>query len=119
MTQEKFLKDIHLLADFTRCYCEGNHAHASKESLSLDLSYKGENLQERLELLLCQECKELFLYAHDRLQACPHEEKPRCRQCPHPCYEREWWKRMAKMMRYSGIRLGFSKLKEKIAQKFR
>ena len=69
---------------------------------------------EELKICLCAECRELFLYAHERLQACPHEEKPRCRVCKNPCYERTYWKKMAKMMRYSGMRLGFLKLKEKL-----
>jgi len=46
------------------------------------------------------------------LRACPHAEKPRCHHCPHPCYEREMWVNMARMMKYSGMKLGFTKIKK-------
>lgn len=114
MTREKFLKDIKVLADFAQYYCAGNHANSPKNELGFPLVYQGESYEEALEICLCAECKELFLYAYGRLQACPHEEKPRCRFCKHPCYEKRYWKAMGKMMRYSGIRLGFLKLKKKI-----
>jgi len=114
MTREKFLKDIKVLASFAQYYCAGNHAPSPKSETGFRLVYRGESYDEELKICLCAECRELFLYAHERLQACPHEEKPRCRACKNPCYERTYWKKMAKMMRYSGMRLGFLKLKEKL-----
>ncbi|MGP1449654.1 MAG: nitrous oxide-stimulated promoter family protein [Wolinella sp.] len=118
MTSEKFLKDVHILADFMVCYCDGNHREESKKEVVLPLAYKGEEFGETIRIELCNECSRMFLYAHERLQGCPHVEKPSCRKCPHPCYEKEQWKIMAKMMRYSGMRLGFSRLKDKLLKKF-
>lgn len=118
MTPEKFEKDLRLLAEFAECYCAGNCGDSPRHAVELALRYQDKDLDVKLAPYLCASCESLFLYAHERLQACPHEEKPRCRNCPHPCYERSRWKEMAKMMRYSGMRLGFSRLKNKLLSAF-
>ncbi|PID48226.1 MAG: hypothetical protein CR967_00960 [Proteobacteria bacterium] len=109
MTKEKFLKDTKILLDFIELYCKDKHEKG--ESENLDLSYRGKKLGQ-VSFCLCPKCKENFLYSYERLQECPHEEKPRCRHCKNTCYEREKYKNLAKIMRYSGVKTGLSKLKK-------
>jgi hypothetical protein len=53
----------------------------------------------------------LIDYSIQRLQNCEHDPKPRCRKCPEPCYDKLQWKKVAKVMRYSGIKLGLLNIK--------
>ncbi|NLM99553.1 MAG: hypothetical protein GX170_05965, partial [Campylobacteraceae bacterium] len=41
-----------------------------------------------------------------------NEEKPSCRKCPNPCYEKDRWKLLAKIMKYSGMKLGLLKIRK-------
>jgi len=110
MKEEKFKSEIETLEKFFTIYCKDKHKDQFEKSYTIP--YKNITLKPTLNL--CQECHELFEYAIHRLQECPHEEKPRCRKCPTPCYEKEQWKKMAKMMRYSGMKLGLTKLAKKL-----
>ncbi|WP_169942382.1 nitrous oxide-stimulated promoter family protein [Campylobacter sp. RM15925] len=112
MTQEKFIEQVSTMAKFLSINCKDNHPSAFKNEINLNLAYKGENLNFNVSTSLCKECEELFYYAHERLSQCPHEVKPSCRKCPHPCYEKSRWKQMAKIMRYSGMKLGLTKIKK-------
>ena len=55
---------------------------------------------------------ELINYSFDRLNECPHDIKPRCRTCPSPCYEKQEWKKLSKLMKYSGLQFGLIKIKK-------
>ena len=68
----------------------------------------------KVDLTLCDECNSLFSKAIKHLQECPHDPKPRCRKCPNPCYEKEEWKNIAKIMKYSGMKLGVGKVGTKL-----
>lgn len=106
MTLEKFDSEVKTLKRFFEFYCKNNH---KEQSLSTKkLLYKEKEFT--LELNLCKDCKEHIFYCFNRLLECPHEEKPRCRNCPNSCYDRIMWKKTAKLMKYSGIRLGISKI---------
>ena len=107
MTNEKFKQEIDTLNSFFSKYCEDKHQNQKKTAYEVE--YK--NIKYEFELFLCEECNTLILYSFDRLKYCPHEIKPRCRKCPNPCYEKKQWKDLAKVMRYSAISLGLSKLK--------
>lgn len=111
MSEEKFLSDTKTVLDFIQTYCHDKHKEhvGSKESLELIFDDKkvGEVTYE-----LCLTCKETFLYSYERLRECPHEEKPRCRKCPHPCYEKPKWKTLAIIMRYSGMKKGLLRVKK-------
>ncbi len=107
MTKEKFTKDTHVLLKFIDLYC--NDKHENQEKGSLELHYKGEDLGE-VDYCLCEKCKGDFIYSYERLQECPHEEKPRCRHCKNTCYEKPRYKALAKIMRYSGVKTGLSKM---------
>jgi len=108
MTQEKFVSETETLKKFFTVYCKDKHTN--QNNYIKDIIYQNENI--KLELDLCEECSELINYSIERLQGCPHEIKPRCRTCPSPCYEKTQWKKLAKLMRYSGIQLGILKLKK-------
>ena len=105
MTTEKLHENIHTLHRFIGLYCERKHHDKPKETGFLIEEYH-----------LCEECKALLYYAHERLSACPHEPKPSCRKCPKPCYERNMWKKMAKVMMYSGMQLGLIKMRKFFAK---
>ena len=93
------LKDLELFFNY---YCSSNHPNSKKEIL---------HPYEDIELELCDECVRLFDYAQDRLGECKLDPKPKCRTCSIRCYNKVEWKNMAKVMKYSGIRLGLIKLK--------
>ena len=112
MTNEKFTEQVTTLAKFLQTYCTDKHALGPKREINLELIYKGESLNHSVQAQLCAECEQLFLYTHERLLACSHDIKPSCRKCPHPCYEKPRWTQMAKIMRYSGVKLGLVKLKK-------
>ncbi len=109
MTQEKYQIEFQTLKKFFEKFCQDKHNNQQKTTKNL--SYK--DTEYILNLKLCQDCDELIEYSLDRLNQCPHETKPRCRTCDEPCYKPDQWKKVAKLMRYSGIRLGLIKIKKR------
>ncbi|QSZ40782.1 hypothetical protein GJV85_01180 [Sulfurimonas aquatica] len=105
MKREIYLKNLKDLETFFNYYCENEHSKSHKNII---------NVNDDAELHLCLECAELFEYAHDRLGHCKLDPKPKCRTCEDKCYDKQEWKKMAKLMKYSGIRLGLIKLKNKL-----
>jgi hypothetical protein len=108
MTNEKFINEVETLKKFFTIHCKDKHI--DQNSFISNLRYKNENYD--VDFHLCDECKQLINYSIERLQKCPHEIKPRCRTCSSPCYEKKQWKKLAKLMRYSGIKLGILKIKK-------
>lgn len=108
MTEEKFQGELQTLEKFFTLNCADKHTNQSLKEYKLE--YK--NSYHEFTLELCDECHKLISYSHQRLQECPHEIKPRCRKCPNPCYEKKEWKALAKLMRYSGLKLGLIKIKK-------
>jgi|TARA_R110002033_G_scaffold63018_1_gene113868 predicted amidophosphoribosyltransferase len=107
MTNDKFVQEIEVLKSFFIQYCKDNHQN--KTSKKFMLMYNSINYT--FYLPLCGECNTLISYSFDRLSECPHTIKPRCRKCPNSCYKKEEWKKLAKVMKYSAIKLGLSKIK--------
>jgi len=107
MTTEKFESEVDTLKKFFTTYCHNKHQNQKKYNRILE--YNDKKFEVNLEL--CDECGNLLDYAFDRLIECPHEVKPRCRKCPNPCYEKEQWKKTAKLMMYSGMRLGLTRIR--------
>ena len=95
MTTEKFNSELAILKKFFQIYCQG----------------KQHNLKQQNKFKLCDECFELLEYSIRRLEQCPYDIKPRCRTCATPCYESYQWKKVSKIMRYSGMNLGIKKIK--------
>lgn len=55
---------------------------------------------------LCDDCEQLRLYAHQRLNACPfQEQKPVCNRCEVHCYSPSRRERVRDVMRYAGPRM--------------
>lgn len=106
MTEEKFKSEVQTLKKFGTLYCKDKHSEQKKRVL--ELKYK--TLNYEVEFELCEECQKLVDYSIHRLLECPHEAKPRCRKCPHACYEKPQWKKLAKVMRYSSIRFEVQKI---------
>lgn len=108
MQTQKFITEVNTLKTFYELYC--NDKHQNQISRHISLQYDLENID--FDFHLCDECTSLLEYSIQRLQECPHDPKPRCRKCPNPCYDKPQWKQNAKLMRYSGIKLGLIKLKK-------
>lgn len=110
----KFKQEIQTLKKFFEVYC--NNKHENQEEKTFYLKYKNEDIH--ISLNLCKKCQDSFNYSFDRLLECPHEEKPRCRKCPNPCYEKKQWKEVAGIMRYSGMSLGLTRINKKFKNLF-
>ena len=108
MTEEKFKSEVEILKNFFEIHCAKKHENILKFTPSLH--YK--QLQFSVELHLCEMCYSLINYSFDRLYECPHELKPKCRSCKNPCYEKNKYKEVARIMKFSGIQLGISKIKK-------
>lgn len=114
MTTKKFEEQILTLKKFYEYYCQNKHS--TKDLYNIKLNYNDTSFE--IELNLCKECIDNISYSFERLQECPHEEKPRCRKCPTPCYEKYRWRHAAKVMKYSAINLGLSSVKQKVKNFF-
>ncbi len=114
MTVEKFESEIEVLQRFCEYYCKEKHTNILKKDISIQ--YKDKTFYQTLNL--CETCLDTIFYSYEKLQSCPHEEKPRCRKCPSPCYERHRWKNMVTIMKFSAINLGLSKLRKKVSKFF-
>ncbi|WP_331775745.1 nitrous oxide-stimulated promoter family protein [Sulfurospirillum sp. 1612] len=111
MKTEKFENDVRVVHKFIQLYCDNNHADHDKKDGQLILFYHDTDLGV-VDYHLCETCEKTLKYSHQRLIECPHDEKPRCRKCPNPCYEKSEWKALAKIMRYSGMQLGLLKIRK-------
>ncbi len=108
MTNEKFEEEINTLEKFFTTFCCDKH-QKQYENIHI-LEYKNRKYEIKTEL--CQECQQLLDYSYQRLLQCPHEIKPRCRKCSNPCYEKDKWKSVAKLMKYSGVKFGLIQIKK-------
>ncbi len=115
MTFEKFENEVNTLKKFFVIYCNDKHTNQKKEAYIVP--YLDNSLE--FEVSLCEECHNLLQYAISKLQECPHEIKPRCRKCPNPCYDKDKYKQMAKIMRYSGMKLGLTKAAKRLKNLFK
>lgn len=105
MTRNIYIKNLKNLELFFNYFCEHKHPSIEKKVLLI---------KDDAQLNLCPECEELFNYAHHKLSNCELDPKPKCRECEDKCYSNVDWKKMATVMKYSGMRLGLVKLKNKI-----
>jgi hypothetical protein len=76
-------REIDLLGAFIGIYCEKNHGQA--------------------EGVLCQGCDALLRYAQMRLEKCPYDPKPKCKDCRTHCYRPEERTKIREVMRFSGM----------------
>jgi len=115
MTTEKFKSEVDTLIKFFEIYCKDKH----KNQFSVEYIIPYKNTEIKKKAFLCDECHELLTYSIQKLQECPNDPKPRCRNCENPCYEKDKYKQMAKMMRHSGFKLGLTKAAKKIKKLFK
>ncbi|MCD6307542.1 MAG: nitrous oxide-stimulated promoter family protein [Candidatus Latescibacteria bacterium] len=52
---------------------------------------------------LCTECGDLLEYARSRLERCPYDPKPKCKNCATHCYGPEYRERIRAVMKFSGM----------------
>ena len=78
-------KDKYVLENFIRIFCRGLHNDAKKE--------------------LCEDCRGLLEYSINRLEKCPYDPKPACKNCETHCYKPEYREKIRAVMKYSGKRL--------------
>jgi hypothetical protein len=52
---------------------------------------------------VCQSCRELLIYAEERLARCPYDPKPKCKHCPTHCYKPAMRVRIREVMKFSGM----------------
>jgi hypothetical protein len=109
MTQEKFVSETETLKKFLQTYC--GDKHCNQQQINQTIIYQNKFFE--IQTNLCEECQVQYNYSLDKLLECPHIEKPRCRKCPNPCYEKSEWKKISKIMRYSGLKLGIIKIKNR------
>jgi hypothetical protein len=107
MTNEKFKGEVKTLNKFFTKFCKDKHQVSSLHGYKLQYN----NINYNFEVDLCNDCNKLLNYSFDRLKECPYDIKPRCRTCATPCYEKDEWKKLAKLMKYSGFKLGLLKIK--------
>jgi len=117
LSEDKFIKDTQTVLKFIQLYCNEKHKNIAKENGVHHLNYKNKNLLTDVTYHLCEECTDTFVYSYKALQECPHEKKPSCRKCPAPCYDRPRWKKLASIMKYSGMKLGLTKIKRFFSSK--
>ncbi len=111
MTIEKFEKDARTVHKFIQLYCDQKHKNRKKTEKFIEMIYNNQNLG-KLEYRLCEECEKTLKISYANLQSCPHDEKPSCRKCPAPCYDKTDWKKLAKIMKYSGMKMGLLKIRK-------
>ena len=80
---ERKESEFSTLKKFVEVFCSHNHD-----------TKKGE---------LCADCSELLEYGRKRLELCPYDPKPKCKNCPTHCYRKEYRERVKEVMKFSGM----------------
>ena len=52
---------------------------------------------------LCADCAALKDYAFEKLDKCPFDPKPKCKDCRVHCYQEPYRSQMKEVMKFSGI----------------
>jgi hypothetical protein len=52
---------------------------------------------------LCGDCEDLLEYARERLEKCPYDPKPKCKDCETHCYRPKYREKIREVMRFSGM----------------
>src|ERR1700686_2900450 len=94
------LKDLKVLMDFIRVYCESRHGGRTDVTLSAELT---ETFGKGCSL--CPSCRALLDYALLKRRNCPLDPKPSCKNCRIHCYSKEYRAMIREIMAFSGKRL--------------
>ena len=76
-------KDYGILKKFIEVYCSKNHGTNGNK--------------------LCLGCSELLEYSRARLENCPYDPKPKCKDCETHCYRPKYRQRISEVMRFSSM----------------
>ena len=76
-------KEYEVLQKFIEVYCRAHHGGNGG--------------------IFCRECSDLLSYAEKRLEKCPYDPKPKCKDCQTHCYRQEYRKKIKEVMRFSGM----------------
>ncbi|MBD3182264.1 nitrous oxide-stimulated promoter family protein [Candidatus Poribacteria bacterium] len=82
---DKQENDKYILEQFISIYCRGNHKTPKAK--------------------LCSDCQKILEYSLKRLERCPQDPKPSCKNCEIHCYKPEYREKIRQVMRYSGKHL--------------
>lgn len=82
MEATKVDKEMQMLERFVRVYCRHHHGGGDQN---------------------CQQCRDLLSYARTRLEKCPFDPKPKCKDCKVHCYRGDYRDRVRQVMRFSGM----------------
>ena len=83
MARKTIDADLKVLTRFVEVYCSKRHATNGQGP--------------------CADCRDLLEYARGRLERCPHDPKPKCKDCTTHCYRPDYRKRIQEVMRFSGM----------------
>jgi len=82
-----------------RIYCAEHHARG-------DTALAQGPSPVRADARLCESCRTLLAYSHQRLDRCPYgDAKPSCKACPIHCYRPAERESMRQVMREAGPRM--------------
>jgi hypothetical protein len=82
MDKRGLQREKKILKRFTEIYCRAHHATNGRS--------------------LCPTCQGLVSYAYGRLEKCPYDPKPKCKDCPTHCYRPDYREQVKNIMRFSG-----------------
>jgi len=83
MNNKTIQNDIKIVNRFTEVFCNSHHGTKNRE--------------------LCSECQDLVEYSIKRLEKCPYDPKPKCKNCETHCYKPVYREKMKQIMKYSGM----------------
>lgn len=83
MQQADVAKRLNILRKFVGVYCRKKHGGHGPAP--------------------CEACQDLLRYARSRLEKCPFEAKPKCKDCSVHCYAAPYRTTIRQVMRFSGM----------------
>lgn len=83
MEDKKKEKDKIVLQKFILVYCQKKHRPSGDQ--------------------ICESCRELLEYALSKLEKCPFNPKPKCKDCKVHCYKDDYRQRIREVMKFSGV----------------
>ena len=83
--KESIEKDFNILKRFVTAHCHYQHDTEKEE--------------------ICAECEELIQYAKEKLENCPYNPKPKCKDCKTHCYKDIYQKKVREAMSLAGAQI--------------
>lgn len=83
MDEKSIEKEMKIMTRFVQVYCNAHHGTDKRA--------------------VCDDCDELLKYTARRLEKCPYDPKPKCKDCETHCFKPAFRERIKNIMRYSGM----------------